>query len=86
MGTSFIRDRWGENPNAIFNFGYIVLRSIVSRAIVETGLLPVLGIFHKNKYNPFCLSDDLDRLLHKFVIVPITIATKSHTSSDILSS
>ena len=36
-----------------------MLRSIVARAIVETGLLPVLGIFHKNKYNPYCLADDL---------------------------
>lgn len=55
----FLRGRYGDSPNHIFNFGYIVLRSIVARAIVETGLLPVLGIFHKNKYNPYCLADDL---------------------------
>lgn len=55
----FLRGRYGHSPNHIFNFGYIVLRSIVARAIVETGLLPVLGIFHRNKYNPYCLADDL---------------------------
>lgn len=55
----FIRDRFGDYPNLFFNFGYAVLRSIVARAIVETGLLPVLGIFHKNKYNPYCLADDI---------------------------
>lgn len=55
----FLRDRFGDYPNSFFNFGYAVLRSIVARAIVETGLLPVLGIFHKNKYNPYCLADDL---------------------------
>lgn len=55
----FLRGRFGDSPNQFFNFGYAVLRSIVARAIVETGLLPVLGIFHRNKYNPYCLADDL---------------------------
>ncbi len=59
IGVSFLRDRFGDSPNQFLNFGYAVLRSIVARAIVETGLLPVLGIFHKNKYNPYCLADDL---------------------------
>lgn len=44
-----------------------MLRSIVARAIVETGLLPVLGIFHKNKYNPYCLADDLMEPYRPFV-------------------
>lgn len=59
MGNGFLRDRFGDSPNQFLNFGYAVLRSIVARAVVETGLLPVLGIFHKNKYNPYCLADDL---------------------------
>lgn len=40
----FLRGRFGDSPNQFFNFGYSVLRSIVARAIVETGLLPVMGI------------------------------------------
>lgn len=59
ISTDFIRNRFGEYPNVFFNFGYAVLRSMIARAIVEAGLLPVIGIFHKNKYNPFCLADDL---------------------------
>ncbi|QCX54428.1 type II CRISPR-associated endonuclease Cas1 [Elizabethkingia sp. JS20170427COW] len=59
ISLDFIRDRYGDYPNLFFNFGYSVLRSMIARAIVETGLLPVLGIFHKNKYNPYCLADDL---------------------------
>ncbi|AQX06193.1 type II CRISPR-associated endonuclease Cas1 [Elizabethkingia meningoseptica] len=59
ISPDFLRGRFGDVPNPFFNFGYTVLRSIVARAIVETGLLPVLGIFHKNKYNPYCLADDL---------------------------
>ncbi|WP_027376816.1 type II CRISPR-associated endonuclease Cas1 [Kaistella palustris] len=59
ISLDFLRQRFGDSPNQFFNFGYAVLRSIVARAIVEAGLLPVLGIFHKNKYNPYCLADDL---------------------------
>lgn len=59
ISYDFLRHRFGSSPNQFFNFAYSVLRSIVARAIVETGLLPVLGIFHRNKYNPYCLADDL---------------------------
>ena len=51
INPDFLRGRFGDSPNQFFNFGYSVLRSVVARAIVETGLLPVLGIFHKNKFN-----------------------------------
>lgn len=67
ISLDFIRDRFGDYPNLFFNFGYAVLRSMLARAIVETGLLPVLGIFHKNKYNPYCLADDLMEPYRPFV-------------------
>jgi len=67
ISLDFLRQRFGDSPNQFFNFGYSVLRSIVARAIVETGLLPVLGIFHKNKYNPYCLADDLMEPYRPFV-------------------
>ncbi|MCT3759267.1 type II CRISPR-associated endonuclease Cas1 [Elizabethkingia anophelis] len=67
IGTGFLRERFGDSPNQFFNFGYSVLRSMVARAIVETGLLPVMGIFHKNKYNPYCLADDLMEPYRPFV-------------------
>ncbi len=59
ISPDFIRERFGEFPNPFFNYGYIIVRSMMARAIVETGLLPVLGIFHSNKYNAYCLADDL---------------------------
>lgn len=59
VGNDFLRERNGDAPNCFFDYGYAILRSIVARAIVETGLLPVLGLFHKNKYNPYCLADDV---------------------------
>lgn len=67
ISPDFLRGRYGDSPNQFFNFGYSVLRSIVARAIVETGLLPVLGIFHKNKYNPYCLADDVMEPYRPFV-------------------
>jgi CRISP-associated protein Cas1 len=67
ISLDFLRQRFGDSPNSFFNFGYAVLRSIVARAIVETGLLPVLGIFHKNKYNPYCLADDMMEPYRPFV-------------------
>lgn len=55
----FIRDTNGEPPNNLLNYGYAILRAIVARALVSTGLHPSFGLFHKNKYNPYCLADDV---------------------------
>jgi CRISPR-associated protein Cas1 len=64
---NFSRQRNGEEPNSLLNFGYAVLRSIVARALISSGLLPVLGIFHRNKYNPYCLADDIMEPYRPFV-------------------
>lgn len=55
----FTRDREGVFPNNLLNYGYAILRAIVARALVSNGLLPTLGIFHRNKYNAYCLADDI---------------------------
>ena len=56
----FTRDCDGEDViNSSLNYGYAILRSLVARAIVSSGLNPSLGLFHHNKYNAFCLADDL---------------------------
>ncbi len=59
MGKGFIRDRFGEPPNPFLNYGYILLRSAVARALSGSGLLSTLGIHHRNRYNAFCLADDI---------------------------
>jgi len=53
------RDRFGEPPNNMLNYGYAVARAIVARYLCVSGLLPVLGIFHRNQYNSYVLADDL---------------------------
>jgi CRISPR-associated protein Cas1 len=55
----FIRDRSGEWPNALLNYGYAVLRAVIARSLVAAGLLPTLGIHHRNQYNAYCLADDI---------------------------
>ena len=59
MGDTFIRNREIENSNTLFNYGYIILRAAVARALVGSGLLPTLGIHHHNRYNAYCLADDI---------------------------
>ena len=56
---SFLRHRFGEAPNNLLNYGYAVLRAIVARSLVGSGLFPTMGIHHRNKYNPYCLADDI---------------------------
>ena len=55
----FYRDRNGVPPNNLLNYGYAVLRAIIARALVSSGLLPTLGIHHHNRYNAYCLADDI---------------------------
>ncbi len=56
---SFVRDREGESPNHLLNYGYALVRAGIARALVGSGLLPTLGIHHRNKYNSYCLADDI---------------------------
>ena len=55
----FVRDREAVDNNMMLNYGYAVLRAITARACCAAGLHPTLGINHHNRYNPYCLADDL---------------------------
>ena len=63
----FSRDRFGAAPNGLLNYGYTLLRGVVARALVGSGLLPTLGIHHHNKYNAYCLADDMMEPYRPFV-------------------
>lgn len=72
---NFRRERFGEPPNNLLNYGYAILRAVVARGLVASGALPTLGIFHRNKYNAYCLADDImepfrpyvDRIVYRIV-------------------
>ncbi len=55
----FSRYRHGIPPNNLLNYGYAILRAVTARALISSGLLPGVGIFHHNKYNAFALADDI---------------------------
>jgi len=89
--NDFQRERFGDSPNNFLNFGYAVLRSIVARGLVSSGLLTAQGIFHRNKYNAYCLADDVmepyrpfvDRLVLQYLeenenAVELTTKAKAH--------
>lgn len=63
----FTRGREGPLPNQLLNYGYAILRAVVARALVASGLLPVAGIHHHNRYNAYCLADDIMEPYRPFV-------------------
>ena len=65
--TDFIRGREEDPPNNLLNYGYAILRACVARGLVTSGLLPTLGIHHHNRYNAYCLADDIMEPYRPFV-------------------
>ena len=63
----FTREREGVHVNPALNYGYAILRAATARALCGAGLLPTLGIHHHNKYNAFCLADDIMEPYRPFV-------------------
>lgn len=64
---NFRRFRDGAAPNNLLNYGYAILRAMVARSLVGSGLLPTLGIFHRNRYNAYALADDIMEPYRPFV-------------------
>lgn len=63
LGDDFRRNPDGLPPNGVLNYGYMVMRAAVARAICAAGLHPALGLHHHNRSNAFCLADDLVEVL-----------------------
>lgn len=57
--SNFVRGQEGAPPNNLLNYGYSIVRALMARALVAAGLLPTLGIHHHNRYNAYCLADDI---------------------------
>ena len=79
---NFTRNRNGVPPNNLLNYGYALLRAIIARALVGSGMLPTLGIHHRNRYNAYCLADDIMEPYRPFVdkkILEIISKAKDYT-------
>jgi len=57
--VNFYRRRDGDPPNNLLNYGYAILRAVVARSLVASGMLPTFGIHHRNRYNAYALADDI---------------------------
>jgi CRISPR-associated protein Cas1 len=65
--SQFKRERFGGPPNHLLNYGYAILRAIVARALVASGLMPTYGVHHRNQYNAYCLADDVMEPYRPFI-------------------
>ena len=83
----FTRDRDGIPPNNLLNYGYAILRAVVARSLVASGLLPTLGIHHHNRYNAYCLADDIMEpyrpFIDKLIVEIVDIEIDNNQSSQI---
>lgn len=65
--AGFKREREGQPPNSLLNYGYTILRAAMARALIGSGLYPAFGVFHRNRYNAFPLADDMMEPYRPFV-------------------
>ena len=80
----FTRDKDGVPPNNLLNYGYAILRAVIARALVGSGLLPVYGIHHHNRYNAYCLADDIMEPYRPFVDdIVLSTMKKMEVSDDL---
>lgn len=78
----FNREQHGIAPNHLLNYGYAILRAIVARALIGSGLLPIWGIWHRNKYNAYCLADDIMEPYRPYIDLIVYHIVQSHDSID----
>ncbi len=65
--ADFLRGQFDDIQNAMLNYGYSVVRAMMARALVAAGLMPTLGIHHHNRYDAYCLADDIMEPYRAFV-------------------
>jgi len=81
--SNFKRGRFQPFPNDMLNYGYAILRALTARSLVGSGLLPTLGIHHRNKYNAYCLADDIMEPYRPFVdAVVLGLVEEGYTTLD----
>ena len=86
FGDNFVRNRDEPGVNALLNYGYTILRAATCRAIVTSGLLPAIGIFHHNRSNAYPLADDLMEPFRPFVdsvVYDLAMHSKTELTKDV---
>lgn len=76
--SGFVRRQEGDEPNGLLNYGYAILRAVIARSLVASGLIPTLGIHHSNKYNAYCLADDIMEPYRPYVDLMVVDIMRKH--------
>jgi CRISPR-associated protein Cas1 len=79
---NFYRGQNGDPPNNLLNYGYAILRALCARSLIGSGMLPALGIHHANKYNAYCLADDIMEPYRPFVDQVVFSIVEQHGSIE----
>jgi CRISP-associated protein Cas1 len=82
LGMTFHRNIEGTPPNNLLNYGYMVMRAAVARALCSAGLHPSIGLHHCNRYNAFCLADDILEPFRGFVESKVKQICETQTTLD----
>lgn len=80
----FNRGQNGIPPNNLLNYGYAILRAVIARALVSSGMLPGVGIWHRNKYNAYCLADDIMEPYRPYVDLVVSHIVANHDDYSVL--
>ncbi|MDP3007801.1 MAG: type II CRISPR-associated endonuclease Cas1 [Methylococcales bacterium] len=83
FGNDFRRDVELDGINSLLNYGYAIMRAMVARAIVGSGLHPALGLHHHNQYNGLCLADDLMEPFRPWIDYRVYQIAQHHATLDI---
>lgn len=78
---AFVRRQEGDDPNGLLNYGYAILRAVIARSLVASGLIPTLGIHHSSKYNAYCLADDIMEPYRPYVDLLVLDIMREHKLS-----
>jgi len=71
FGKGFKRRNEDDWRNSALNYGYALVRGVISRSLASHGFLPAFGLFHHSTLNAFNLSDDLIEPYRAFVDVVV---------------
>lgn len=80
----FNRGQVGIPPNNLLNYGYAILRAVIARALVSSGMLPGVGIWHRNKYNAYCLADDIMEPYRPYVDLVVSHIVENYDDFEAL--
>lgn len=86
FGNGFSR-RDTSFVNFCLDYGYAIVRAQMARSVSALGLIPELGVFHKNEYNSYNLADDLMEpfrpIVDYLIITNILKKSEKHLTYDI---